>query len=93
MNDIQLKEQVQELFLQAAKAHHQAFLETNGEDPEWPLWYARYMQNRLTAMLGANLTLSELVYLIVWAEKERSLNAPGADWAPYYTRFLLKNFS
>ena len=25
---------------EVAKAHHQAFVETDGEDPDWPIWYA-----------------------------------------------------
>ena len=26
-----------ELFKQTGEAHHEAFLDTDGEDPEWPL--------------------------------------------------------
>ena len=39
--------QLAELFKQTGEAHHQAFLETDGEDPEWAIWYAGYLQDRL----------------------------------------------
>jgi hypothetical protein len=42
-----LNQQLQELFREVGKAHHQAFIETDGADPEWPLWYANFLQGRL----------------------------------------------
>jgi NAD(P)H-hydrate epimerase len=92
MNDTQLNDEIEALIIETAEAHHEAFLETDGADPDWPIWYAQYMHDRLTSLLEANFTISELVYMIVWAEKERGLKAPGADWASYYTRFLLERY-
>lgn len=90
MNETLLIDRVKALFVETAEAHHQAFIETDGADPDWPIWYANHMHDRITSLLDAKFTISELVYLIVWAEKERSLNAPDADWASYYTLFLLE---
>jgi hypothetical protein len=90
MIDTYLNDRVKALFAETAEAHHQAFIETDGADPDWPIWYANHMHNRLASLLDASFTISELVYLIVWAEKERALKAPGADWASYYTRFILE---
>ena len=33
-------EQIAELLALTGKTHHAAFIEVDGDDPEWPLWYA-----------------------------------------------------
>ena len=68
----------------AGPAHHEAFIETDGEDPEWPLWYAQYLRNDLNQLLGTALTKSELVYVLVDMERQRIREAPEADWPSYY---------
>ena len=36
-----------ELLSQVGPAHHQAFAATDGEDPDWPTWYAAWLLDRL----------------------------------------------
>jgi hypothetical protein len=91
-NHISPLQELEELFRQAGQAHHQAFIDTDGEDLEWPTWYAEYMISRLSGLLNAKFTQSELIYLLVSAEKERSSRAPGADWARYYARFFIERY-
>ena len=43
----ELTRQLEELFREASEAHHQAYIETDGADPEWPLWYADYLRDKL----------------------------------------------
>ena len=74
-------------------AHHRAFEKTDGVDPDWPLWYAGHLLDGLKDMFGTALTKSELIYLIVAAEKERSEGAPDAPWPGYYAKFFLKRYS
>jgi hypothetical protein len=81
------------LFEETSEAHHRSFEETDGVDPEWPWWYAGHLQDSVNEMLGATLTKSELVYLVVVAENERSLRAPGSRWPHYYAEFLLERYS
>jgi hypothetical protein len=38
MTEADLTGQLEALFHEVAKAHHQAYIETDGADPEWPLW-------------------------------------------------------
>ena len=92
MTDVDIAEQVEGLFRKAGGAHHQAFIKTNGEDPDWPLWYADYLLEKLRKLLNAKFTKSELVYLLVMAEKERALMAPGADWSKYYANFFIERY-
>lgn len=81
-----------QLFQEVGSAHHQAFIDSAGADPEWPLWYAGYLHEHLCQLLESNFTKSELVYLIVMAAKEQATRAPGADWARYYAKFFLERY-
>ncbi len=38
----------------------QDYIDTDGFDPEWPLYYADHLLGRLNELLGAKLTKSEL---------------------------------
>ena len=84
MTEMDLAGQLEELFRETGEAHHQAYIETDGADPEWPLWYADYLHERLGLLLDASFTRSELVYLLIWVANEQPLNSPGANWARYY---------
>ena len=90
MTEADLTGQLEALFHEVAKAHHQAYIETDGADPEWPLWYAEHLRDRLGALLDASFTKSELVYMLVLVANEQPLRAPGANWARYYAKFFLE---
>jgi hypothetical protein len=71
---------------ETARAHHQAFLASDGEDPEWPSWYADRLQASLAAA-GIDLTRSVIVYLLVACERE--FPDAGRDWPERYAeRFV-----
>jgi hypothetical protein len=93
MSELDVARRLEELFRETGEAHHQAYIETNGADPEWPLWYAGYLQERLGTFLEASFTKSELVYLLIWVANEQPLNAPGADWARYYADFFMQRYA
>jgi hypothetical protein len=93
MTETDLAQQLEELFREAGAAHHQAYIETDGADPEWPLWYADYLREKLGALLDANFTKSELVYLLVLVANEQPLSAPGANWARYYAKFFISLYA
>jgi NAD(P)H-hydrate epimerase len=88
-----LESRLADLFAEAGHAHHQAYLETNGADAEWPIWYADYLKDRLADMLGARFTKSELIYLLVLVDKRLGLDAPGARWPRYYAKFFIERFA
>jgi NAD(P)H-hydrate epimerase len=85
------EKQVERLFRETGPAHHEAFIETDGADPEWPLWYAEYLYERISALLSQDLSKSELVHLILSAEEDRAENAPEADWPRHYARYVLRH--
>jgi hypothetical protein len=91
--DPKLERQLEDLFRQTGEAHHEAFIETGGEDPEWSLWYADYTLDKLRELLDAEVTKSQLVYRLIRASNEQQAKAPGADWAWYYSRFFLERYT
>jgi NAD(P)H-hydrate epimerase len=72
------------LLLETGHAHHKAFIETDGADPEWPLWYADYLHPR---MPGA-LTKARIIYLLQAAEIEHGRADDGSPWPDFYAEFL-----
>jgi len=81
-----------DLFQETGPAHHRAYQATQGDDPDWPLWYATYVQPRLNQILGTALTRSELTYLVVLVEKERLAGSPAAAWPEYYAEFFVNRY-
>ena len=89
--DAERTQQLADLLRETAHAHHQAYAHTNGEDPEWPIWYADYLHRHIAALFDMPFTRSELVYLLVAAERERAANDPTADWPVFYAAFILSS--
>ena len=80
------------LLNETAEAHHKAFAATEGEDPDWPLWYADYLLEKMRKMLKAKFTKSELIYLLVMAEKKNGVVAPSAYWPRFYAKFIISRY-
>ena len=93
MADATKRKNIENLLKEAGEAHHQAYIDIDGADPDWPIWYAGYLRDRLAGMLNAHFTQSELVYLLVALDREVQRVAPGADWQAYYARVLLERYS
>lgn len=72
------------LLVETGHAHHQAFIETDGADPEWPIWYADHLHPKLVGDLG--LTRSEIVYLLIGASRAAD---PDEPWPQSYAAFIL----
>ena len=83
-----------DLFHQTGKDHHVAFAATDGVDPDWSIWYADHLLQRgLEQLLEAKLLKSDLIYLLVLADKLQNLEAPGSRWERYYADFFLKRYT
>ncbi len=75
---------IETLLREAGQAHHEAFLDADGADPEWPIWYAEYLHPRLAPVMGAPVSRSRLVQVLLTLEDARARLAPGAEWPRYY---------
>jgi glutaredoxin len=89
MSDETKVDQLAALFEQTGEAHHQAFRETDGEDPEWALWYAEHLHERLAPFLAAPLTRSRLVFCLIGADDEHRATGSDTPWPEYYARRFL----
>lgn len=89
MNQPELAQPLKQLFLEAEKAHQEAFAETGGEDPDWPLWYARYLHEPLQSLLGREFAQSRLVFCFMKAAEEHEAVAPEEDWTDFCTHHFL----
>ena len=92
MEEDGLVEQLQRLFQDAVNQHGIAYPKSGAPDEEWPLWYAEHLIVDLGKALNATFSKSELVYLLVLAERQRLLESPGSEWTRYYAQFFAKRY-
>jgi hypothetical protein len=91
-NGGQLQERLAGLFRQTGSGHHQAFIESNGFDPEWPGWYASHLKDQLSEVLGVELSQAELASWFAEADQEHRRLVPGADWPEFFAELFLERF-
>jgi NAD(P)H-hydrate epimerase len=82
-----------ELFRETGKAHHQAYIETDGAHADWAIWYADYLHEKLPTILGATLNKSDIIYLLMHFSYEHKVHAPNLEWAQYYARALVLRYA
>jgi glutaredoxin len=93
MTDQHLHTQLSRLFRESAQAHHAAFSTTDGEDPEWPLWYTDYLQKPLGQALDTSFYKSQLIYCLMNADFEHTARAPDTDWADFYAAEFIEHYA
>jgi hypothetical protein len=76
-------QQLIDLLHQTAEDHHVAYAATDGVDPDWSIWYAGHLLE----------LKSDLIYLLVLADKLQNLEAPGSQWERYYSNFFLSRYT
>ena len=85
-----MKAELAELLQETGAAHHRAYEQTDGTDPEWASWYAPYLQARMGDRLGRHVTRSELTYLLVKAERQQAADDDDRPWPEVYAEVLLE---
>ena len=88
-----LHSDVTTLMRESGKAHHKAYLITDGEDDEWPIWYADYLQQPLGRLFSMTFTRSQIVYCLMSVEFERQAVDPNLDWPGYYADHFIAHFA
>ena len=79
------QENLEQILKETSEEHHKAFIETNGEDPEWYVWYAKYLMSHKEAQ---SILFSYTEETLI--EKLKSLgNYIESDWATHYSKELL----
>ncbi len=85
------QKQLVALFAETGRAHHKAFESTDGDDPDWPAWYADYLREPLAERFGLTFTHSQLVYCLMNADMEHQARAPETNWPEFYARELIEH--
>lgn len=80
-----------ELLRTAGRAHHAAFAATDGDDPDWPIWYADYLQKPIAERLGMRFNKTQLIQCLVSADVEHQARSPQSDWPEYYANQILEH--
>lgn len=79
-----------ERLVETGHAHHQAFLATNGADPDWSIWYAGHLlDGGLAELLGQSLSRAELARTLCELEEAHRAMDPDAEWSVFYARELV----
>jgi len=78
------------LLKETAEAHHEAYRDSDGFDPEWASWYAPYLHTRIGDRLQGSPTRSELTYMVIKARRQHDAAADGSPWPEYYARVILE---
>jgi len=82
-------EQLAAFLMKTGHAHHEAFIETDGFDPDWAIWYANHAVDQLNSLLGVDLSRAELVYEFIGLSREQPVKAPDTPWHEYYASSLV----
>jgi glutaredoxin len=88
--NIELRDTVARLLIEAGHSHHEAFAATHGADPDWPIWYADFLRDRFADELGVDLHKSQLVYCLMDADFEHQARSPDSDWSLFYADQILE---
>jgi hypothetical protein len=83
------RRQLIELFIEAGQAHGKAHIQTNGEDAEWPIWYADHLKDNLERATGKSFTRSELIYFLVLADRKQRAEGKARPWPEFYADLML----
>ena len=90
MND-SVRMEVAELLEETRQAHHAAFADSGGDDPDWPVWYAEYAQDLFEQRAGLRFTRAQLIYCLMRAEMEHQARAPDVSWANFYANEIVEH--
>ena len=77
-----------DLLTEVGPAHHRAFAETDGADPDWPAWYANWLLDRLPER-PPGVEESQLADLLAEAAETHTASGSNEAWPRFYARFLL----
>jgi len=91
--NVELRNNLVDLFLETGRAHHAAYAAADGDDPEWPIWYAEHLQEPIAQTLGTPFTKSQLVYCVMNADFEHSARAPQIDWPNFYADQFIERYA
>jgi glutaredoxin len=81
------------LFTETETAHQKKFKGGVNDDPEWPIWYADYLQKPMSEILQTPFLKSDLIYCLMSANYEHAIEALETQWQQFYSSHFIKHFA
>lgn len=78
------------LLMETGRAHHKAYILTGGNDPEWAMWYSKYLKKPLCKLLKRKLTRSRIIYELVRLEEFADVGS--RPWPEVYAADLIEKY-
>ena len=82
------REQLASLLRDVGSAHHRAFAAVDGDDPDWPRWYAEYLIPRLPDELSGSYSRDALAARLKQLDQDYRAGETHQHWAEYYAERL-----
>jgi hypothetical protein len=81
------------LLRDAGRTHHRAFVTTDGDDPEWPRWYAEHLAGPLGELFARPMLVGVLATELAALDVEHRLAAERPDWPSYYAVRIVDRYA
>ncbi len=91
--NIEVRNNLVDLLVEAGRAHHSAFAATDGADPDWSIWYADYLIEPFAQRLGMHFHKSQLIYCLMNADFEHQARSPDSNWPEYYADEIIERYA
>ena len=88
MSDSLTVETLAALIMKAGHSHHEAYMDSDGIDPEWALWYSGFLQANLFGLVEKIPTRSALIHMLVQGEKDHPVDVTP-EWPAAYAADML----
>ena len=82
------KREVGVVLREVGSAHHAAFADTGGDDPQWSEWYAHKLAGPLSRIIGIDLTAPVVAHHLEAVEREQARSAFDSLWPEYYAMWF-----
>jgi hypothetical protein len=90
----ELVDRLDRAFAPIGPAHHAAFIDTDGFDPDWALWYARHAAAEVREILDQpELTESRLVWAFISAADAHAVQGADAPWPRFYAEWFVRELA
>ena len=92
MNRSELVEDIAKLLERTGHAHHEAYIQVDGADDDWAVWYAGYLRQPLSKRLGRDLSKTEIIRGLVEFNESEAARQPDADWKAIYAEAFIDRY-
>jgi len=77
------------ILIRTAKGHHAA---TEGDNPDWPAWYAEHAVDEINDLLDDEMSVSDLANWLEAADRRYRVEEPEESWPKVYATWLLGGY-